>query len=60
MDARVRGGAAERGWSLVETFELTGGEVSVSLSDETDGQVVVADAVRWRSANRADGSEVEG
>ena len=53
-------GAAERGWSLVETFDLVGGEVSVSLSDETDGQVVVADAVRWRVANRADDDEVEG
>ena len=52
-------GAAERGWSLVETFELTGGGVSVSLSDETDGQVVVADAVRWRPANRTNENEVE-
>jgi len=52
-------GAAERGWSLVETFELAGGEVSVSLSDETEGQVVVADAVRWRPANRGSGNEVE-
>jgi ABC-type transport system involved in multi-copper enzyme maturation permease subunit len=53
-------GAAERGWSLVEAFELTGGEVSVSLSDQTDGQVVVADAIRWRPANRTVEREEEG
>ena len=53
-------GAAERGWSLVEAFELTGGEVSVSLSDQTEGNVVVADAIRWRPATRSNGAEVEG
>lgn len=40
--------AAGTGWSAVGTFDLAAGEVTVAISDETDGRVVVADAVRWR------------
>ena len=38
---------APRGWSQVGRFELAAGEVTVTLSDATEGQVVVADAIRW-------------
>jgi hypothetical protein len=34
-------------WNTVETITLTSGEVTVELSDDTDGQIVVADAIRW-------------
>ena len=39
-------GAAE-GWNLSESFALPKGEVSVTLSNNTDGQFVIADAIRW-------------
>jgi hypothetical protein len=39
--------SAARGWNTIDTVSLTDGEVVLRLSDRTDGQVVVADAVRW-------------
>ena len=39
--------AATRGWNLVGSFNLPEGETSVIFSDKTDGQVVMADAIRW-------------
>lgn len=41
------GGDAIPGWNDVGVFDLPAGPVSVSLSDRTSGQVVVADAIRW-------------
>jgi hypothetical protein len=38
---------AVRGWNQVGTFALAPGEVSVALSDRSDGRLVVADAIRW-------------
>ena len=47
--------AAIRGWNLVGTFNLPEGETSVIFSDNTDGQVVMADAIRWLpSAGKGD------
>ncbi len=43
FDAR----AANLGWNLVGEFELPAGEVRVELSDETDGRMVIADAIGW-------------
>jgi len=34
-------------WNTVETITMIDGEVTVELSDDTDGQIVVADAIRW-------------
>jgi hypothetical protein len=39
--------AATVGWNAVDTQSLVDGEVVVRLSDDTDGQIVVADAIRW-------------
>lgn len=39
--------AANIGWNLVGQFELPAGDVRVELSDETDGRLVVADAIGW-------------
>lgn len=44
---------APRGWNLVDSFELSDGEVTVEFSDETTGMIVVADAVRWTPIGRA-------
>ncbi len=40
--------AAEEGWSSLGELEMAAGEARVVLSDETDGRVVVADAIRFR------------
>jgi hypothetical protein len=39
--------AAEIGWNSMGSFELAGGVVRVEVSNETDGRLVVADAIRW-------------
>ena len=41
-------GAASIGWNDLGEFSLPAGEVSLLVSNETNGQIVVADAVRWR------------
>jgi hypothetical protein len=38
---------SESGWNSLGTFEIAAGEVKVMISDETDGDFVVADAIRW-------------
>jgi hypothetical protein len=40
----------EAGWNSLGTFELAGGEVTLEVSNETDGKVVIADAVRFKPA----------
>ena len=50
FDAR----AAASGWNKVRSFELGVGEVSVVVSDQTNGTVAVADAVRWRLKGETD------
>ena len=40
--------AASIGWNDLGEFSLPAGEVSLVVSDQTSGSLVVADAVRWR------------
>jgi ABC-type transport system involved in multi-copper enzyme maturation permease subunit len=37
----------ETGWNNLGTFELADGEVRVKLSNESEGRLVIADAIRW-------------
>ncbi|MCY4012109.1 MAG: hypothetical protein OXG82_05265 [Gammaproteobacteria bacterium] len=46
-------GAAEIGWNKVGEFDLNHRDVRLVVSNRTDGETVVADAIRWR---RIDGS----
>ena len=46
---------AETGWNSLGSFELADGEVRVVVSDETDGRLVVADAIRWVAVVRPEG-----
>jgi hypothetical protein len=39
--------AAVWGWNTAETLTLAEGKVLLRLSDDTDGDIVVADAIRW-------------
>lgn len=47
--------AAEQGWNDLGSFELPKGPVRLVVSNRTTGDVVLADAVRWRPAGRAVG-----
>lgn len=38
---------AAEGWNAVGSFEIDAGKLRVILSDETDGDRVIADAIRW-------------
>ena len=40
-------GAAEVGWNKVGEFDLERGDVRLIVTNRTDGEVVVADAIRW-------------
>ena len=46
-------GAAEVGWNKVGEFDLEAGDVRLVVTNRTDGEIVVADAIRW---SRVDGS----
>jgi ABC-type transport system involved in multi-copper enzyme maturation permease subunit len=39
--------AAVMGWNLAGSVDLPRGETSLTISNKTDGQFVVADAIRW-------------
>ncbi len=39
--------AGNEGWNLVDKLELPRGKITVELSNKTDGDIVVADAIRW-------------
>lgn len=45
--------AAAPGWNRVGTFTLDAGEVRLTVSNRSSGQTVIADAVRWRRAERS-------
>ncbi len=38
---------AEQGWNYLGTFRLSEGETRVELTDQSEGQFVTADAVKW-------------
>lgn len=44
---------AEAGWNSLGRFQLPAGDVRVEVSDDTTGNFVVADAVRWTPATPA-------
>ena len=42
------GAAAEPGWNRIGDYDLPGGEVRLVISNQTSGDYVIADAVRWQ------------
>ena len=42
------GSIAEAGWNRLGDFDLHSPNVSLTVTDRTDGDVVVADAIRWQ------------
>ena len=43
--------AATPGWNEIDAFDLTAGPVRVAVSDETSGNAVVVDAIRWERSD---------
>ena len=43
------GEAAEAGWNQIGEFEFTSTEVRLEITSQTDGEMVIADAIRWVS-----------
>ena len=41
-------GLGEPGWNKLGEFDLPGGLTRLEVSNVTNGQVVIADAIRWR------------
>lgn len=39
--------AAAYGWNLIEGIYLPEGKTTVTISNKTDGDIVVADAIKW-------------
>ena len=51
MALEFDGASAAPGWRRLGEFDLGAGTVRVSMSSRTDGEIVVADAIRWTAAN---------
>jgi hypothetical protein len=49
---------AEVGWNSLGRFEMATGEATVRISDETDGDFIQADAIRWTPVNHGDPGEI--
>ena len=45
------GASATPGWNEIDAFDLDAGPVRVAVSDETSGNAVVADAIRWERSD---------
>ena len=43
--------AEQNGWNPVVRFDITEGDTTVTISNKTDGDFVVADAIRWSPAS---------
>jgi ABC-type transport system involved in multi-copper enzyme maturation permease subunit len=43
--------ASPRGWNQVGSFDLPDGEVTVKLTDKNEGDIIIADAIRWLESN---------
>ena len=41
----------ETGWNKLGEFDFPGGEVRLEVSNVTNGNIVIADAIRWRRAD---------
>ena len=46
------GSIAEEGWNHLGTFDLRSTNVALVVTDRTDGDMVVVDAIRWRPLDR--------
>jgi hypothetical protein len=48
--------AAESGWNSVGKFDLSTKSVVVEVTNESDGRIVPADAIRWTPVGRQNGT----
>ena len=47
VESRFDGRSSEAGWNPLGTFDLAAGPVDVAVSTRSDGDLVLADAIRW-------------
>lgn len=50
LEVNFNAAQATPGWNRLGSYDLPAGRVQVIVSDATDGDIVVADAVRWQRA----------
>ena len=43
----------DSGWNSLGVFDIAGGTVRVIVTDETEGEYVLADAIRWTPDRRS-------
>ena len=51
------GNVATPGWNDLGDFNLPAGKISLRISDDNSGAIVVADAIRWRPIGEAQSAE---
>ena len=54
------GSIAEEGWNHLGDFHLKSTNVALVVTDRTDGDVVVVDAIRWRPLATPEDEQREG
>ena len=42
------------GWTEISAFDLAAGEVSLGVSDRTEANVAIVDAIRWYPLDEVD------
>ena len=47
VEVAYDGASADVGWNEIDTFEFASTRVRLEVSNHTDGEMVVADAIRW-------------
>ena len=47
VEVAFDGASADVGWNEIDEFELASTHVRLEVSNRTDGEMVVADAIRW-------------
>ena len=47
VEVAYDGASADVGWNEIDDFEFASTEVRLEISSKTDGEMVIADAIRW-------------
>jgi ABC-type phosphate transport system permease subunit len=47
VEVAYDGASAEVGWNTIDEFEFISTNVRLEVSNRTDGEMVIADAIRW-------------
>ena len=56
VEVAYDGASADVGWNEIDEFEFISTRVRLEVSNRTDGEMVIADAIRWVPLDRAGGA----